>query len=90
MREDENELQVRDNSDLHYLVVGLVDYSDSTDRKRRPRVNRKRKVHVDRLLNDQYENRVTVNQAASGRNAPSQLMIHIMDAAGAGKRRKEN
>ena len=47
LREDENELQVRGNSDLHRLVVGLVDYSDG---KRFPRVDRKRTVHVDRLL----------------------------------------
>lgn len=40
--------------------------------------------------NDQHESRTAVDQAASGRNAPSQLMIHIMEAADAGKRRKEN
>ena len=38
--------------------------------------------------NDQYEGRVAVDLAASGRNAPSQLIIHIMDTADAGKRRK--
>ena len=50
LREDENELQILGNSDFHRLVVGLVDYSDSGDRKRFPRVDQKRKDHVNRLL----------------------------------------
>jgi hypothetical protein len=50
LREDENEPQALGNSDLHRLEVGLIDYSDSDDRKRFPVADPKRKVHVDRLL----------------------------------------
>ena len=49
LREDENELQVRGKFDLHRFVVGLVDSSDSADRKLFLRVDQKRKVHVHRL-----------------------------------------
>lgn len=45
-REDENGLQVLGNPDIRRLEIGLVHYSDSTDRN----VDRKRRAHVDPLF----------------------------------------